>query len=290
MCPTLAAAVVDTPPDSPPPDLRYRRSLNPVAAVRELWTARLLLWTVAERDFRARYKQAVLGATWAVLTPLALLAVFTLLLQRAARFDTSGTPYPLFAYTALVGWTFFAASLTRGGTSLVTNSALLNKVYCPREVFPLASGVGTAALDTLFALPTLLVLFVAYGHLPGRTAAAVPVLMAIQLAFTIGVVLLLAAFTVYARDLVSVLPVLLQLGLFATPVAYGMSSIPEGLRMPLTLVNPLAPVIDGYRRTLALDAWPEWHLVGLAALVATVWLVVGYVSFKKLETRFADVA
>ena len=126
-------------PTHPPSELLFRPKLRVLAAVREVWRGRELVRTLAERDFRVRYKQAVLGVAWAVLTPLALMVVFTVFFQRVAKVDTGGAPYALFAYLGLLPWTFFSTSVAQGGQSLVLNNQLLNKVYCPREVFPMAS-------------------------------------------------------------------------------------------------------------------------------------------------------
>jgi ABC-type polysaccharide/polyol phosphate export permease len=273
----------------PPPELRFRRRVGSLSAIREVWRARELVRTLAERELRARYKQAVLGLAWALVTPLALMLVFTLFVSRIARIDTGGAPYPLFAYLGLLPWTFFSTSVNQGGQSLVQNIPLLNKVYCPREVFPLAS-VGVAGLDSAVALLALGGLFVVTGYAPKVTAYWVPLLLVIQVAFTLGITLITSAVVVYLRDLRHALPILLQLGLFATPVAYGIDVVPSSLRPLYSAINPLAPVIDGYRRTVLLGLPPDWELVIPGAITAIVVLVAGYALFKRLETGFADVA
>jgi ABC-type polysaccharide/polyol phosphate export permease len=273
----------------PPPELLFRLRVNLLAAVREVWRARGLVRTLAERDFRVRYKQAFLGLAWTVLTPFALMVVFTLFFQRLAKVDTGGAPYALFAYLGLLPWTFFSTSVSQGGQSLVANSQLVNKVYCPREVFPLAS-VVVAAVDTAIATVMLGLLFVVTGFMPKATTAWVPVLLAVQVAFTCGVTLITASAIVFLRDLRHVLPIALQLGLFATPVAYGMSVVDPSLRVLYSALNPLAPVIDGYRRTVLLGLPPDWHLLAPGAVTAVVVLALGYVMFKRLEPGFADYA
>ena len=132
----------------PPAELRFRRHFNLVASMRELWHARDLIRSLAERDLRARYKQAILGIAWAVITPIALMVVFTVIFHRVAKVDTNGVPYPLFSYLGLLPWGFFSSSVQQGGLSLLTNNSLLNKVLCPREVFPL-SQVVEAGVDML---------------------------------------------------------------------------------------------------------------------------------------------
>jgi ABC-2 type transport system permease protein/lipopolysaccharide transport system permease protein len=276
-------------PTAPGDELRFRRRLNPRESMRELWHARELLWTLTERDLRVRYKQAFLGAAWALLTPVMMMIVFTFVFQRVAKVDTGGVPYPLFAYLGLLPWGFFSSSVSSGGTSILSNGSLMNKVYCPREVFPLYN-IVVAGVDMAVSGLVLLLLFIIFRFTPNPASVWVPLLFLVQLAFTTGVALIFSALLVYLRDLRQVIPMLLQLGLFATPIAYSMSFIPARLRLPYSIVNPLAPVIDGYRRAVLYGRAPNWHLVVPAAISATVVLGIGYVVFKRLETRFADVA
>lgn len=282
---TIAVGVLEEPPE----EIRYRRVIRPFAALGELYRARQLIFTIAERDIRARYKQSSLGMSWSVITPVLLMVVFTLFFRRVAEVDTGGAPYAVFSYIGLLPWTFFSSSVSTGGQSLVTNSSLLNKVYCPREVFPLAS-IGVSAVDGVISTVILGVLFLIYGVMPAPESIWVPVLLVVQLAFTAGVTLIISAALVYLRDLRQALPMVLQLGLFASPVAYGSEAIPESYRTLYAIVNPLGPVIDGYRRTILDGQAPQWEFLGPAAVSALVTLVVGYLLFKRLETRFADVA
>jgi ABC-type polysaccharide/polyol phosphate export permease len=273
----------------PPPGILFRPKLRFFGGIREVWGARELVRTLAERDFRVRYKQAVLGFAWAVLTPLAMMAVFTIFFQRVAKVDTGGAPYALFAYLGLLPWTFFSTAVAQGGQSLVTNAQLVNKVYCPREVFPLANLV-VAGIDTTIAVSALAVLFVVTGYAPKLTSLWLPVLLLVQVAFTFGLTLVTSAVLVFFRDLRHALPIVLQLGLFATPVAYGMDVVPPSLQVAYSAANPLAPVIDGYRRTILLGLPPNWSLLLPGAITAVAMLVVGYAVFKRLEPGFADYA
>jgi ABC-type polysaccharide/polyol phosphate export permease len=274
---------------APPDAIRFRRRLRLGRSLVELIGARELVRSLAEREFRARYKQAALGVAWAVLTPLALMAVFTLFFSRVARVDTGGVPYPLFAYLGLLPWTFFSTSVNQGGQSLIQNIPLLTKVYFPREVFPLAS-VVVAGLDGLVALSALALLFVVTGTLPQPTSYWVPLLLLVQVAFTLGVTMVVSAVVVYLRDLRHALPIVLQLGLFATPVAYGIDVVPERLQVLYSIINPLAPVIDGYRRTVLQGLPPNGELLLAGSVASAVWLCGGYLLFKRMETGFADVA
>jgi ABC-type polysaccharide/polyol phosphate export permease len=280
---TVARAVMA----EPSPEILFRYKLRIAAAVQEVWQARELIRTLAERDFRIRYKQAVLGFAWALLTPFAMMVVFTVFFQRVARVDTGGVPYPLFAYLGLLPWTLFTTSVTQGGQSLIANNQLVNKLYCPREVFPIAS-VMTAVIDVSIAVLPLGVLFAIMGFVPKVTSLWVPVMLAVQLAFTFGVTLFTSAVLVYFRDVRHALPIILQLGLFATPVAYGLEVVPASLRVAYSAVNPLAPVIDGYRRAVLYGLPPNWQLLVPGALTALGMLALGYVMFKRLEPGFAD--
>ena len=274
---------------APPPEIRFRRRVRIGLALREVWRSRELIRTLAERQLRARYKQAVLGFGWAILTPVVLMVVFTVFFQPVANVDTGGVPYPLFAYLGILPWTFFSSSVSEGGQSLVQNMPILNKVYCPREVFPMSS-IAVAGVDTSIALLVLVGLFLIESFAPTPTVVWVPVIAIVQLVFTLGTTLIVSALLVYLRDLRHMLPIALQLGLFATPVAYGMEAIPQQYRLLYSALNPLAPVIDGYRRTVLMDQPPHWEWLLAGAVTSTLLLIVGYMAFKRLETGFADVA
>jgi ABC-2 type transport system permease protein/lipopolysaccharide transport system permease protein len=244
---------------------------------------------LAERDIRARYKQAALGFGWAIMTPLLLMLVFTVFFQRAAKVDSRPAPYALYAYLGLLPWTFFSKSLSDGAMSMVTNNALLNKVYCPREVFPLSS-IVVAAMDTVLAGLAIGALFLVYGYAPRGTSYWVPLLLLILVAWTVAITLIVSVVTVYLRDLRHALPVLLQVGIFATPVAYGLDKVPGTFRTVYSTLNPLAAVIDGLRRTVLYGKNPDWHIVGPAGAVSIAMLAICYLAFKRFETGIADVA
>ncbi|MGH2728435.1 MAG: ABC transporter permease [Actinomycetota bacterium] len=277
-------------PDGPPHGLRYRRYIHLFSSAKTLWSRRELVWVVAERELRARYKQSNLGFAWSLITPIALMVVFSLFIKRIANIDTGKVPYPLFSYVGLLPWGFFSSSVANGGQSLILNVPILKKVACPREVFPL-SAIVIAFVDMMLATIALVVLFVIYGYAPTiETAVWVPVILVVQLTFTVGIVMIVSSATVYVRDLKHSLPLILQLGLFATPVAYGMKEIPASIRDIFGYLNPLAPVIDGYRRSVLLGLPPEWKTFLPAAGMGLLIMVVGYAIFKKLETGIADVA
>ncbi|MGH8824602.1 MAG: ABC transporter permease [Jiangellaceae bacterium] len=273
----------------PPSELIFHRVMRPLTMLRELWAGRELIVVLTEREIRARYKQTKVGFAWALLTPFLLMVVFTVFFQRVADVETGGIPYPLFSYIALLPWTFFSGALAKGAVSITQNLTLLNKVYCPREVFPLAA-VAIAAVDTTIAVSILGILFAIYQFMPHIESLWVPVLMMVQLAFTIGVTLILSACVVYLRDIRQILPMILQFGLFATPIGYGLEVIPRELLPLYSALNPLGPVIDGYRRTVLLGEPPQLGLLAIGAFSAFLLLVFGYLLFKRMETNFADVA
>lgn len=273
----------------PPSEIRFRRSIRLRAAVREVWHARELVRSLVERELRADHTQAILGFAWAVITPVTLMVVFSLFFSRIAAIDTGGAPYVLFAYLGLLPWTFFSGSVSRAGLSLVQNAAILNKVYCPREVFPLST-VIVVGIETVIATVVLVALFAVTRFVPKSTIVFAPVLLLVLVAYTLGVTLIVSSVVVYFRDLRHALPLILQLGLFATPVAYGIEVVPHQYHRLYAVVNPLAPIIDGYRRTILLGQWPSWETLILGTASSVALLVVGYLIFKHLETGFADVA
>jgi ABC-type polysaccharide/polyol phosphate export permease len=274
---------------APPRHLRFRRNLSVRAAFADLWRSRPLIAALAERQLRARYKQAVFGVAWTLITPLLLMIVFTLFFNHVAKIGTEGVPYPLFAYLGLIPWTFFSVSVSQGSQSLVLNIALLNKLPCPREVFPISS-IFVAGVDAAVSLVILVALFVITGTVPQATSVWVPLLLIVQFIFTLAVVLITSSVFVYFRDLAQIIPILLQLGLLATPVAYGIRSIPSDLQGIYSFVNPLGPIIDGYRRVILYGLAPDWSLVAIAAATSIGLLMVGYLLFKRLEVGFTDYA
>ena len=286
----LRALMVErTGPRAPKPEWAYHRPLRPTVVLPALWRALPIVRTLTERDLRVRYKQSLLGFAWALLTPLGLLVAFTIVFQRAVQVETGGVPYPLFAFVGLVPWVFFSTSLSLGGNSVLNDKALLSKSQFPREVFPI-SCVAVAAVDAMMGLVPLAVLFVVHGRAPAATTPLALLPLAVMVTFCTGLALLLSALIVHLRDVRLALPLVLQIGLFATPVGYGLDVVPAHLRTFYSFVNPLGPAIDGFRRTLLLGEYPQWGYLGAGSVTAVVTLVGGYIVFKRLEGGFADVA
>lgn len=244
------------------------------------------------RDLRSTYNQEVLGIAWALLAPITLMVVFTFLFNRVGggthKINTHGVWYPIFLYVGLLPWTFFANSVSGGGTSLIGNP-LLNKVYAPREVFPIAEILG-AVVTAVCASIALAALFVIDGRLPALTSFWVVPLLVILMVFSTGVTLLVAGMTVYLRDMRHALPLMLQLGLFLTPIMYGLDAFAPEWRNLYVVVNPIGGVIDGMRRCMLYGQAPVVSYTVIAAVVSCAWLIGAFMVFKRLETGFADVS
>jgi ABC-2 type transport system permease protein/lipopolysaccharide transport system permease protein len=281
---------IPTPPDSPPPELRYRRALAFRSSFRELWASRHIIGGLVVRQVRSQYSQQVLGLAWAVLAPLAQMVVFTFLLNRvsSSTFATGGVPRPLFLYVGLTCWSFFSSSVTSAGSSLVGNP-LLNKVYAPREVFPL-SQVASSGVDAIASAALLPLLFLAAHRWPSSTFYWAPLLVIILIVFTIAIAIAVSSVTVYVRDLRSGLPLLMQLGLFLTPILYPISQVPARFRTITMLLNPIAGVVEGLRNCLFYGKAPNLEYTLVAAVASVIYLFGAFVLFKKLETGFADVS
>ncbi|HTK89301.1 MAG TPA: ABC transporter permease [Verrucomicrobiae bacterium] len=256
-------------------------------AIRELLHYSYLILSFARRDVRARYKQTALGAAWAVLQPLSLMIVFTLVFDRVARIPTGGTPYPIFSYSALIFWSFFSTAMNQGTLAMTANSNLVRKIYFPRETLLLAV-LLSASLDLVIACSMLAVLMVVFKVSVTWTVLWVPVLLVVQVLFTFALVCLTSAVHVYFRDIGHALTLGLQLWMFATPVAYPMSVVPEAVR-PLYVLNPMAPLIDGYRRAIVYGESPDLARIGIVLVVVLVLMSFTYLGFKRAERTFADV-
>jgi lipopolysaccharide transport system permease protein len=254
--------------------------------VRELWAYRELVVFLAVRDVKVRYKQAALGMLWAVLQPLAGALVFTVVFDRIANLPSDGIPYPVFAFVGVTVWTYFSTSVQNAMSSLVGNVGLVTKVYFPRMAAPIAA-VLPGLLDMGISLGILVVLMVVYGVTPGLSLLALPLCVAVLVALTFGVGLILATLNVRYRDVKGVSSLLLQLWLFASPVAYA-SSVVEGRWGPFYDLNPMAGLIDAFRWSLLGAPAPSvGALTGLVVLVVV--LVVGLAVFAREERRFADI-
>jgi len=252
----------------------------------DLWSYRDLFWLLAWRDVRVRYRQTVLGVGWAVLQPLLTILVFTLVFGRLAKVPSDGAPYPAFAFSALLPWTLFSTALTRAAASLISNSALLSKVYFPRLVLPLGS-VLTALVDFGISLLVLLGLLAWYHIVPTWAALLMPLFVAYTVVASWAIGISMAALNVRYRDVNFALPFLVQIGLFVSPVVYSVSLVPSAFRILYDL-NPMTLVIQGFRWGLLGDTAPTWTMFLSIPLVALL-LVAGVFYFRRTERLFADI-
>jgi ABC-type polysaccharide/polyol phosphate export permease len=274
----------------PLPEWRYHRPVGAIDAVREVWGARRFIRALAEREVRAQYKQATLGVLWVLVTPLILVLIFTLLFQRVADVDTGGVPYLLFSYIALVPWQFFSSSVSSGGTSIISSVNLVNKIRCPREVFPLSS-IATSGINAVIAAGILIVFFLIEGFWPKPTSFLMVIPLAVHLAFTAAVVLTMAGITVFLRDVRHGLPIFLQLALFATPVGYSLDEfVPEQWQTLYVIVNPLGATLTSFREVVLFGNGLPWDLLGPATVATALYLYGSIRLFRRLQIGFADVA
>ena len=259
----------------------------PTPNFRELYQYRELLYFLVWRDIKVRYKQTVLGAAWAIIQPFMTMIVFSLFFGRLAGVPSEGVPYPIFSYAALVPWIFFANGVTGSANSLVGSSHLITKVYFPRLVIPISS-VLSGILDFLLAFLVLLGMMLFFGIAPTANIVWLPLLLALAFVAAIGVGLWLSALNVQFRDVRYVVPFLVQLWLFATPIAYPSSVVPEALR-PFYALNPMVGVVEGFRWALLNTDTAPGPMVAVSALAALVILVSGVYYFRRMEDTFADV-
>jgi lipopolysaccharide transport system permease protein len=256
-------------------------------AVQDLWRYRELFYFLAWRDVKVRYKQTALGIAWAVLQPLLTMLVFTLLFGKLGNLPNDGIPYPVFYFAALLPWTYFSATLVNSGNSLVVNANLLTKVYFPRVILPTSAAVS-GLVDFAVGFVLLLAIMGYYGIVPGWGLLLWPLLLTHLFALALGVSMILAALNVKYRDVKYTLPFLVQLWLFATPVIYPTSMIPEQYR-PLLALNPLSGVIDAFRTSLVPAKPIDWQLLWISSLITLGVLGTAVIYFKRTERAFADI-
>jgi lipopolysaccharide transport system permease protein len=254
--------------------------------VRELWGYRELLFVLTMRDIKVRYKQTALGAAWAILQPFMTMVVFTIFFGHLANMPSDGFPYPVFVYSALVPWTFFANAITSSSNSLVGSAHLISKVYFPRLIIPLSS-VGVGIVDFVVASSILLAMMLFYGVGWTVNLLMAPVLLLAMMFTALGVGTCLSALTVSYRDFRYVVPFMVQFWMFVTPVVWPASLVPERWRW-LLYFNPMSGIIEGLR---AVFLGKTFDFTGLATsgFVAMVLFIAGVAYFKRVERRFADV-
>jgi lipopolysaccharide transport system permease protein len=252
----------------------------------ELWRYRELLLALVLRDIKVRYKQTVLGLAWAVIQPVFLMIIFSVVFGRMSGMPSDGTPYPLFVYAGLVPWTFFSNAINSSGNSLVGNSSLITKVYFPRMIIPLAS-VVSGLLDFAISFALLVLLIAYYGGGFSVSLFMLPVFIVLTVIMAAGIGLWMSALNVKYRDIRYALPFLIQIGIFLTPVIYPISMVPEKWRWILKF-NPMTGIIEGYRS--AIFGLPfDWPAIGIASLISLAVLFFSVIIFHRMERNFADV-
>lgn len=255
--------------------------------LREIWHYRELLYFLAWRDVKVRYKQTAIGVVWVILQPLLTMVIFSVIFGQLLSVPTDGEPYPVFAFVALLPWTFFAGALSRSGHSLVADANLIAKVYFPRLIMPFAA-VLSMLVDFAISFIILLGMLAFYGIVPGPAVLALPLLLLLAFLTALGFGLWLSALNVKYRDVGYVIPFLVQFWLFLTPVAYPSSIIPESWRFLYSL-NPMAGVVDGFRWALL----GEQNLPGMSILLSTIVVLALFIGglfyFRRMEFEFADV-
>lgn len=252
-----------------------------------VWRYRELLGVLALRDIQVLYKQAVLGAAWAILQPVFAAIIFTIVFGYFARMPSEGAPYPLFAFAGVLPWTYFAEAVRRSSTGLVTDSELIRKVYFPRLIMPLAN-VMTPMVDFAIASAVLLGLMAFYGVAPTWSFLMVAPLMALAALLALAIGLWLAPLNVRFRDIKHTLPFLIQVWMYASPIVYPLSLVPQQWQWAYSL-NPMVGVIEGFRWAVLGQGSPNLAAMGASAIIVAALLGAGLVFFRRMERSFADV-
>jgi len=254
--------------------------------LRDLWLYRELIFFMTWRDLKVRYKQTLLGASWAILQPFLTMVVFSIFFGNLAKVPSDGVPYPIFSYTALIPWTLFSKALQDASRSLVSNSHMITKVYFPRMVLPLSS-VLAGVVDFLIAFVVLLGMMFFYKIPPTAKVCLLPLFLLMALVTAVGVGLWLSALNVLFRDINYVLPFLTQFWMYLTPIAYPTSLIPSEWQIFYAL-NPMTGVVDGFRWALLGTGEPPGITMLVSSIVAVVLLISGLFYFRRMERLFAD--
>ncbi len=270
------------------PTVRIRPSKGWVSLkLGDLWESRELLYFLIWRDIKVRYKQTALGASWAIIQPVMTMVVFSLFFGKLGKIPSDGIPYPIFAFTALVPWTFFANGLTHGSNSMVGSANLIKKVYFPRLAIPIAS-VASGVVDFAIAFAVLLLMMLYYGIFPTARVFWLPAFLLLALVTSLGVSLWLSAMNVQYRDIKYVVPFITQFWLFATPIAYPSSLLPQPWRT-LYAINPMVGVVEGFRWALLGSTARPGVMIAVSSTAAIIILISGAYYFRRMEKTFADI-
>ena len=261
---------------------------NVLADIKKLTGYQELVANFALREIKAKYKQAVLGVTWAIIQPLVLTAMMTAVFSYFARIPSDGLPYPLFLFAALLPWQFFAGTLSRGTGALTNQSGLITKIYFPRESLVLAS-FAAAVVDFAIAGIVFVALLIYYGATLALTWLWVIPIFIVQVALSLGLMFVLAPLNAMYRDIGQAVPLVVQVWMYATPIMYPASLVPQSVKF-FYMLNPMAAIVEGYRSAMLRNQMPDLGFLACATVIAFASLVGGYALFKRLEKQIADVA
>jgi len=255
--------------------------------LKEFWKYRELFYFLTKRDIQVRYKQTVLGGLWAIIQPVFTMVVFTLFFGRLAKMPSDGIPYPIFVYAGLLPWTYFSNALSASGNSLVGSANLITKVYFPRLIIPASSSLA-GLLDFFIAMLVLVAMMIYYHFLPGVGMLLFPILVGLTFLCAVGVGLWLSALNVQYRDIRYVIPFIVQLWMFVSPVIYPVSMVKEKYQWLLAL-NPMGGVIKAYRTSILGHLPIDWFLLGISTAIIFTLFLSGLYYFRRMEKTFADV-
>jgi len=254
--------------------------------LQDLWIFRELIYFLTWRDIKVRYKQTVLGATWAILQPLLNMLVLTVIFGNLAKMSTGDIPRPIFTFTALLPWGLFSKALTDAGRSMLSNRSMITKIYFPRLIIPLSSVLG-GVVDFLIQFVILLIMMAYYKVMPTIAVWTLPFFLLLAIITALGFGLWLSALNVLYRDVNYILPFLTQIWLLVTPVAYAAKEIPDRWQLIYAL-NPMVGVVEGFRWALLGTQTLQWNVLAISAAISLTLLVTGALYFRRMERTFAD--
>jgi lipopolysaccharide transport system permease protein len=252
-----------------------------------VWRFRELLQVLVMRDLQVLYKQALLGAGWAILQPLFAVIIFSIIFGVIVHMPSEGVPYPLFAFAGVLPWTYFAEAVRRSGVGLVTDAELVRKIYFPRLIMPLAN-VLSPLVDFCIAFVVLLIVMAFYGIAPNLKMLVIPFLMVVAALLALSIGLWLAPINVRFRDIKHTLPFMIQIWMYASPIVYPLSMVPQQWQMLYSL-NPMVGVIEGFRWAVFGQGHPNFMALGMSAIIIVILMAGGLVFFRRMERTFADV-
>lgn len=255
--------------------------------LKELWRYRELIYTLCYREIVVRYKQSIGGIIWIILKPLSLMGMFTIVFSKIARLPSDGIPYPIFSYCAVLPWTFISTAILNATNSLVNYEYLVQRIYFPREAIPISSVISTF-FDYIIASLVFIGLLLVYKIKIGLAILMYPILLVLMILLVIGCSFILSALNVKYRDVSNALPIFIQLWMFASPIIYPMSMVPNKW-MKLYKINPIVGILEGFRDIFIKNQLPQWGLLWPGIIISSLLFIFGYIYFKSREKEFADI-